>query len=299
MARPARFFPVSALPGAALLLLTFGFPLLPAASAMEAVDFHQAVARALSNNAFVSAAGEEAVSARRDADVARGYLLPSVRFEEKFVRTSVPAEAFGLKMNQEKLLATDFADVRNFNSPPPRNDFIAILSLEQPLFAPKAYIGYGMAKTEAAAKGQDLYRRKEDAVYRVLAAVLDVITARQFVEVEGQGLSDAREHLRIAESLEAAGMGLASDVLRAKVAVASAEGAKVTVENRLELARRGLALAMGEPGAPPVDVTGLPPEFPDPGTPEGEGTAATGRADLRASSLRLANAGSNVRLRQS
>ena len=154
---------------------------------MEAVDFHQAVARALSNNAFVSAAGEEAVSARRDADVARGYLLPPSGSRKKFVRTSVPAEAFGLKMNQEKLLATDFADVRNFNSPPPRNDFIAILSLEQPLFAPKAYIGYGMAKTEAAAKGQDLYRRKEDAVYRVLAAVLDVITARQFVEVEGQG----------------------------------------------------------------------------------------------------------------
>jgi len=266
---------------------------------MEAVDFRQAVARALSNNAFLSAAGEEVVAARRDADVARGYLLPSLRFEEKFVRTSVPGEAFGLKMNQEKLLATDFADVRNFNSPAPRNDFIATLSLEQPLFAPKAYIGYGMAKVEADAKGEDLHRRKEDAVYRVLASVLDVVTARRFVEVAGQGLSDAREHLRIAGSLESAGMGLASDVLRAKVAVASAEGAKVTAENRLELARRGLALAMGEPGALPVDVTGPPPEFPDPGTPEGGGTAATGRADLRASSLRVANAVRYVRLRQS
>jgi outer membrane protein TolC len=266
---------------------------------MESVDFHQAVTRALSNNAFLSGAGEEAVAARRDADAARGYLLPSVRFEEKFVRTSVPGEAFGLKMNQEKLLASDFLDVRNFNRPPPRNDFVATLSVEQPLFAPKAYIGYGMAKTEAAAKGLDLFQRKEDAVYRVLTAVLDVITARQFVEVAGQGASGAREHLRIAESLEAAGMGLASDVLRAKVAVATAEGARVAAENRLELARRGLALAMGEPGAPPVDVAGPPPEFPDPVPPEGGGTAAFDRADLRASSLRVANAGRNVRLRQS
>ena len=282
-----------------MLLLTSIFPPLPAASAMESVDFSQAVARALSNNAFVLAAVEDANAARNDADAARGYLLPSVRFDEKFVRTTVPAEAFGLKMNQEKLLASDFADVRNFNRPPPRNDFIATLSLEQPLFAPKAYFGYGMAKVEADAKGRDLHRRKEDAVYRVLAAVLDVITARRFVEVAGQGFSDTREHLRIAERLEAAGMGLASDVLRAKVAVASAEGGKVTAENRLELARRGLSLAMGEPGAPPVDVTGPPPEFPDPGTPEGEGTAATGRADLRASSLRVANAVRYVRLRQS
>ena len=299
MARFARFSSLSALSGAALLLLTSVFPPLPAVSAMESVDFSQAVARALSNNAFVQAAGEDAVAARRDADAARGYLLPSVRFEEKFVRTTVPAEAFGLKMNQEKLLASDFLDVRNFNSPPPRNDFVATLSVEQPLFAPKAYIGYGMAKTEADAKGLDLHRRKEDAVYRVLAALLDVVTAQRFVEVAGQGLSDAREHLRIAENLEAAGMGLSSDALRVKVAVASAESAKVTAENRLEIARRRLALAMGEPGAPPVDVIGPPPEFPDPATPEPGGAAVTGRADLRASSLRVANAGSNVRLRQS
>ncbi len=299
MAQPTRFSSLSALPGAALLLLTSLISLPPAVSAMEAVDFREAVNRALSNNAFVSAAGEDAVAARRDADVARGYLLPSVRFDDKFVRTTVPAEAFALKMNQEKLLATDFADVRNFNSPPPRNDFIATLSLEQPLFAPKAYIGYGMAKVEADAKGQDLYRRKEDTIYRVLTAVLDVITARQFVDVAGQGLSDSREHLRIAESLEAAGMGLASDSLRAKVAVASAESAKVTAESRLELARRSLALAMGEPGARPVDVTGPPPEFPDPGIPGERETGTIDRADLRASSLRVENAGNNVRLRQS
>jgi outer membrane protein TolC len=299
MARFARFSSFSALSVGALLLLTLGFPLPPPASAMESVDFSQAVARALSNNAFVQAAGEEAIAARKDADAARGYLLPSVRFDEKFVRTTVPAEAFAFKMNQEKLLQSDFTDVNNFNNPPPRNDFIGTLWFEQALFSPRAFHGYGMAKVEADAKGQDLYRRKEEAVYRVVAAVLDVVTARQFAEVAEQGLSDTREHLRIAESLEAEGMGLASDVLRAKVAVASAEGARVTVVSRLELARRRLALAMGEPGAPPVDVTGPLPEFPDPATPLDNGIGTTARADLLASSLRVANAGSNVDLRKS
>ncbi len=299
MDRSARCSSVSALSVGALLLLTLGFPLPPPASAMESVDFSQAVARALSNNAFVQAAGEEAIAARKDADAARGYLLPSVRFDEKFVRTTVPAEAFAFKMNQEKLLQSDFTDVNNFNNPPPRNDFIGTLWFEQALFSPRAFHGYGMAKVEADAKGQDLYRRKEEAVYRVVAAVLDVVTARQFAEVAEQGLSDTREHLRIAESLEAEGMGLASDVLRAKVAVASAEGARVTVVSRLELARRRLALAMGEPGAPPVDVTGPLPEFPDPATPLDNGIGTTARADLLASSLRVANAGSNVDLRKS
>jgi len=90
-----------------------------------------------------------------------------------------------------------------------------------------------------------------------------------------------------------------ADVLRAKVAVASAESAKVTAGNRLEIARRRLALAMGEPGAPPVDVTGPPPEFPDPVPSGGSGTGTNERADLRASSLRIANAVRHVRLRQS
>ena len=298
MALPARFS-LSAQSWAAMLFLTSMLTLPPTALAMEAVDFQEAVTRALSNNAVVQAAGEETIIAQKDVDAARGYLLPSVRFGDKFVRTTVPAEAFALKMDQEKLLASDFANVNNFNSPPPRNDFIATLSLEQPLFAPKAYIGYGMAKVEANAKSQDLYRRKEDAVYRVVTALLDVITARQFVEVADQGLSDTREHLRIARSLEAAGMGLTSDVLRVNVAVASAESAKVTAESRLEIARRRLALAMGDPGARPVDVTGPPPEFPDPGPPAGREASESGRADLRASSLRVSNAGSNIRLRQS
>ena len=299
MPRSTRCSSVSALSVAASLLLTLVFPLPQAASAMESVDFSQAVARALSNNAFVQAATEEATAARSDADAARGHLLPSVRFGEKFVRTTVPAEAFALKMNQEKLLSSDFADVSNFNSPPPRNDFIGTLWLEQPIFSPKAYLGYGMAKVEADARGQDLYRRKEEAVYRVVAAVLDVVTTRQFVEVAEQGLSNTREHLRIAETLETAGMGLASDVLRAKVAVASAEGAKVTAGNRLEIARRRLALAMGEPGAPPVEFSGPPPEFPDPAPPLDNASGTAARADLLASSLRVANAGSNVELRKS
>jgi outer membrane protein TolC len=56
---------------------------------------------------------------------------------------------------------------------------------------------------------------------------------------------------------------------------------------------------MGEPGAPPVDVTGPPPEFPDPGMPGDRETGTIDRADLRASSLRVANAVRYVRLRQS
>ncbi|MEW6720311.1 MAG: TolC family protein [Thermodesulfobacteriota bacterium] len=280
----------------ALLLLLAAFP--AAAHAMDAVDFRQALARAFRGNPALAAAGLGYAAGREDVGAARSAFFPSLVFEHRFVRTSLPAEAFALKLNEGRLAQEDFQDVANFNDPPPRNDFISTLTLEQPLIAPGAYVGYRMARTEGEAKRLDLSRAKEETAYRVLAAFLDVLTAKARVGVAERELSDSLEHLRIAEAAERAGTGPSSDVLRSKVSVAAAEGGKVTAENRLELARRALALAMGEKGAAMADAAGPPPEFPEPGTLEEHQAAALMRPDLRAGSLRVENAGGNESLKK-
>lgn len=270
------------------------------AMAVEAVDFPTAVSRALANNPSVKAASHDVTAAKRDADATRAGYLPSLTFEEKFVRTNVPAEAFGTRINEERLKSSDFADVDNFNNPPPINDFIATLSLEQPLFAPRVAIGSKMASAEADAKGLDLSRRKEDTVYRVLSAYLNVLTAREYVKVAAQALSDAREHLRVAEATERSGMGLASDVLRAKVLVAQAEGGAAAAANRFSLARKALALAMGGKGGSDVDAAAPLPPFPEIATVEERiALALASRSDLKAFSVRVGNAGTNVLLQRS
>jgi len=295
--RPPSPGPRSA-PGLLLLFCAILLAAGPPAGAMEAVDFPQAVARALRANPAVAAAGYDYAAAQQDVETARGYYLPQLSFGLQFLRTDIPAEAFALTLNEGKLQASDFLDVNNFNNPPPRNDYITTFTLEQPLFVPRVYVGHKMARTEAEAKALDLSRTKEETVYRALAAYLDVLTAKAYVSVAERGLSDAREHQRLAVVAEGAGTGLSSDVLRAKVSVAEAEGGKVTAESRLELARRGLSLAMGEKDAPPVDVTGPPPGFPDAGTLEELQAAAVKRADLRAVSMRVANAGNGEDLRK-
>ena len=209
------------------------------------MDLPQALARAFRGNPYLAAAGFDYQASREDADAALGRYFPSLTFDHRFVRTDLPAEAFALKLNQTRLAQSDFLDVKNFNDPPPRNDFISTLTLEQPLFVPEVYLGRRMALAESEAKRLDLLRAKEDTAFEVLSAYLDVLTARAYLSVADQELSDAREHQRIAEAAERAGTGLSSDVLRTKVSLAAAQGGKVTAENRLELARRGLALAMG------------------------------------------------------
>jgi outer membrane protein TolC len=265
-----------------------------------AVDFQEAVSRAMKNNPFLSAAGEEWAAARKDAEAARGNYLPSLALEERFVRTNIPSEAFAFKINQERLLLSDFASVDNFNRPSPINEYMTAFTLEQPLFAPKVYLAHRMAVREAGARELELLRKKEEVAYQVVSAYLGVLTAKEHLQVAIRGEEDAKEHLRIAEAMERTGMGLASDVLRAKVFLASAESGRVTADNRLEMARRGLALAMGEGSVTVADAAGAVPPLPEGGLLADRIAAAVGaRADLRASSLRVENAMSDVDLQRS
>ncbi|GAB4370755.1 MAG: TolC family protein [Deltaproteobacteria bacterium] len=281
-----------------LLLATVAGPL--SARAGEAVDFPTAVAAALKRNASVLAAGYEADAAREESRAARGLYLPRVTFEETFLRTNVPAEAFALKLNEERLADTDFLDVRNFNEAPPINDFVAAVALEQPLFAPKAWMGRGIAAREEQAKALDLSRRKEEVVFQVLSAYLDLQTAKEYLDVAERGLSDAREHHRIAEAMERRGVGLASDRLRAKVFLARAEAERVTAENRVVLARTALGLAMGEPGGVQVDAVEPVPPLPEKGVLADRIAALSKtRSDLRAVSLRVENADRRVTFEKS
>ena len=290
--RPALILPLS------LLLLFIAFTPVMAVETVETVGFSDAVARALQHDASVGAAGFDLEIAKRDVEIARASNLPSLTFEEKFVRSSAPAEVFGLKMNRQKLTADDFADpVARFNNPAPLSDFITSLSVEQPIFAPRAILGYRMAKREAGAREMDTARTKEESVYRVVSAYLGVLTAKEFVGVTGKALDAARQHYELAGKIERAGLGLASDELRARVSVAEAEAASVTAKNRLELARKALSLSMGGSGGVSIDASGDLPPMPPAGTLEERiAQARRARTDLGAIAIRAKNAESNVDL---
>lgn len=281
-----------------LLLLSVAFSPVMAVETVETVGFSEAVARALRHDASVGAAGFDLEIAKRDVEIARAFNLPSLAFEEKYVRSSAPAEVFGLKMNRQKLTMDDFADpVARFNNPAPVSDFITSLSVEQPIFAPRAIMGYRMAKREAGAREMDTSRTKEETAYRVVSAYLGVLTAKEFVGVTGMALEAARRHLELAGKIERAGLGLASDGLRARVSVAEAEAASVTAKNRLELARKALSLSMGESGGTSVDAVGDPPPMPPAGTLEERiAKARKARTDLDAIAIRAKNAESNIDL---
>ena len=239
------------------------------------VTFPEAVARALERNPALAAASLSWTAAKEEAAAARSRYLPSVVFEERFLRTDVPAEAFAFKLNQSRFTAADFA-IPSLNDPSATNDFTTALTLQQPLIAPKAWLPARMAGRASEAVRLDVDRAKEETVYRVLGAYLDVLSAKERIRVADQGVVDAREHLRVADAAEKAGVGLLSDVLRARVFLARAESGKVTAESGLALARAALGLAIGETRGTGVDAAAPVPELPPPGPLESRNAAAAG-----------------------
>ena len=210
------------------------------------VSLREAIDQAMTGNPELRA-GERALSAHReDIGIAKSFLLPKLTFEERYLRTNNPTYAFMAKLNQERFSSADLGGAPDtFNHPKTINDFQTSISFEQALFAPRAYIGVDMAKKDYAARGDDFIRKREEVALKVLKTFLGIQTAKEFVAVTEKGIEDAEEHLRIAEARYDAGLGLYSDILRARVALSAAEERHVSARKTHDVARRALGLMMG------------------------------------------------------
>jgi outer membrane protein len=232
-----------------LIIVLVGFS--TAAAKERVLSLSDALLYALKDNPGIRAEGEGLLAQKEQVGIAGSFLLPKLNFEERFMRTNNPTYVFMAKLNEERFTADDFA-IGSLNHPDAVSDFQTSVSFEQPLFAPKASIGVRMAKKEFEAKGDEFDRRKEEVAFRVFETYLGVQTARSYVDAAEKGVEDAREHLRIANARFDSELGLYSDTLRAKVALATAQERLVAAKKNLAVAKRALGLMMGL--TEPVDV---------------------------------------------
>lgn len=215
-------------------------------SAERVLTLKEALSVAMTGNPQVRALGQSLMAERENIAIARSYLLPKIIAEERFMRTGNPAYAFSIKMNQRRFSGADLAGAPDtFNRPDPVSDFQSALSVEQALFAPKAAIGVEMARKEASAQERDFDRKKEEIALNVYKTFLGVQAAKAFVRAAEKGLEDAAAHLRIAELRYREGLGVYSDVLRAKVAVSAASERRVSAHKNHDTGKRALGLMLG------------------------------------------------------
>jgi len=238
------------------------------------------------------AAGEtEATSAQVLAPL-KG-ILPTARLESGYVRTTDPLGAFGFELRQRTVTQAAFAPA-TLNDPDPIGNLATGLVIEQPLFNADAWLGRKAAtEAHAAARSAEQWTQTSTAV-EVVRGYWGAVLASERVRTLQAALDAARLHQREAESLVAQGLATRSDALLASVKAGEVEAALIGAQSQSRLAKRGLALLMGEPGdttftlpdsLPQADWVRTVTDRARPGQ-----TDAAGRADVQAAERALSAA---------
>jgi len=220
---------------AALVALTLG--------SAHGLTLEEAVKRALEKNNSLKAKKIELQEKFYDFKTAKARLLPSVELFSDYNKTTDPPYAIMNRMEVKKL---DMMGT-NFNDPGKSQLFRTGLKTQVPIWmGGKLRIAVDLTEKEVKATKEQVKKSENKVIYDVVRAYYNVLTARAFVETAQLAVRDAERHLKDAQAVYKAGLGLKSDVLRAKVYLEQMEENLVKAKSSYQVALRALKVAMGE-----------------------------------------------------
>jgi len=252
----------------------------PPASGSEAaprsVTLEEAVRVALARSREIRLAGRDLRIAREERAKAGAGRLPRIDASGDYTALSEPPSIF---------LGSQEAQIAD------RNVYRARVTAEQTLYdfgRTSSRIRGAEARVEEAGFREE--RTRELQAFEAVSAYLSARRAEQLRKVAEESLETARAHRKVAGDLYDLGVVAKNDVLAADVLVANDEAALVTANNRVELSRSRLALAMGYPGDAAVSPAPGPIPVPAGEVPtlgESLDAAAANRREIRAAEATL------------
>ncbi|SMO75450.1 Outer membrane protein TolC [Balnearium lithotrophicum] len=229
------------------LLILFG------AGNAYGITLSDAVKTAIEKNNLIRAKREEVKEKFYDYKMAKAKLLPSVNLFSEYNKTTDPPYAVMNRMEVKKL---DMFNT-NFNDPGKSQLFKTGLEVKLPIWmGGKLRSAVSLAKKEVKVSKEDLRKNENEVIYSVVKAYYSVLTAKAFVETAELAVRDARKHVKDAEVVYRSGLGLKSDVLRAKVYLEQMEENLVKAKSNYEVALRALKVSMGEFPKGEINVDG-------------------------------------------
>ena len=215
------------------------------ASGLPPLTLEQAIKTGLEKNPRMSASRSQIDASAARINQALSGLYPRVDFNQSFARTTNPAQAFSIKLNQEQITQQDF-DPARLNDPSPTNNFASIFSLSMPLYdAGQIRTGVQQAKLghEFAALSGD--RTRQEVIASIVIAYVGALTAQDHLKDILQALETARANDKMIRSRYENGLVVKSDLLRAGVRIAGLEQERLTAQSQVDVARAVLNAVMG------------------------------------------------------
>jgi outer membrane protein TolC len=216
-----------------------------AQSSATPLTLHDAANIALENNPLRKAAFSDTKAASAEVHEARSFLMPHVTFSEQATRGNDPVYVFGSKLRQQRFTTDDFA-LNKLNTPLPYGNFATRFGGTWNLFDSFAsWRGINRAKEMNIAASQQLERTDQEILFRVVQSYYGVLLATTQLEVAEQAEKTARSIMDRSQVRFDAGLVVESDLLSAKVRLASRDQELIRARNNLEVARAQLNTAMG------------------------------------------------------
>ena len=206
------------------------------------------------------AAGTAAAQAARTIAPLQG-ILPDVRLEAGYVRTTDPIGVFGDKLRQGTITQSDF-DPQRLNNPAAMGNYQGGLVLEQPLLNADSWAGraaaiHGAAASQAAATWTRLTTRVD-----VVRAYYGAVLASERLATLEAATRSAHAHVTQTEAMVRQGLVTRSDALLASVRAGEIDAQLAEARGGVETARRQLAMILGRPQSELATDTAAPAALP-------------------------------------
>ncbi len=250
--------------------------------AEEPLSLADAMLRARSGAREVAAATarHEAASARLAQ--AKGFRLPAVSVDEIWTSTDSPAEAFALKLNQERFSFADFVSA-NPNNPDRLSTAITRLEVTLPIYT-GGELGGRISQARSAADAAALQQRwtGDQAALAAAEAYVMVDQAREYAALLERARETVQAHVKVAQSYVDQGMLVRSELLRAEVELARVDDLLQEARGRARVAAANLAFRLGAEESATFELQPLPPPQALADGLEGFLASADARSDLLA-----------------
>jgi outer membrane protein len=263
-----------------------GTALLAVASAQSSsapLTLQDALRIALEKNPLHKAALADTRAASADIKTARSFLLPHLAFSETAMRGDDPVYVFGSRLRQQSFTQADFA-LNRLNNPLPFGNFATRFGGTWNLFDSFAsWHGLTRARLMDEAAKHDLGRTEQEVVFQVTRSYYEALLDAKQLEVAEQSVKTAQAIVERSQGRFESGLVVESDLLTAKVRLASRQQELIRARNNQALALAQLNAAMGLPIESLFDLT---QPFSEPKLPplvlhDLESLAITSRPDLK------------------
>jgi outer membrane protein TolC len=243
----------------------FAFMLIAAAAGFRDAGAQLTLGDAI-RKADRTAYGNRIATAEREGQTARSIaplkgILPTVRFEAGYLRTTDPIGVFGSTLRQRSVTQANF-DPQRLNHPDALGNHQAAIVIEQPLFNADAWLGRKSATYAAdASRASEDWTRLSTRV-NVVRAYYGSVLADERASTLRAAARAAHAHVSQAEALVRQGLATKSDALLASVRAGDIDAQLAEAEGSAVTAKRSLSVLLGQGAladAAPVATHGLPP----------------------------------------